>query len=228
MQVEREFFGAESDQQIGERVIGVGDGDGDGVDDLLMTGYSDNTDERQVWLVNGASDGNVRRLKRFSAADNTEGSFGASLARGRFNQGSDQEIIAFGTPFIESERDGESDLLSRVYFTTLEGDSLGTNSARIIEGEDLGIGESMASLSLWDHDLLVTAGPGIMRVLRLVDGRAEVIQEFDLPRGSPVTLSSTNKLDPDGALKVWIGLPMLGLVRQATVRPPVPNTREGE
>ena len=179
LQVEREYIGAQSDQQIGERVIGVGDGNDDGIDDLLMTGYADNSaGERQVWLVNGNSNTEVSRLKRFSAADTTAGSFGASLAYGRFDRKGEQGVIAFGTPFIESSREGEVDLLSRLYSTTLEGESLGTNSARIIEGEEYGIGESMTTLTVGRHDLLVTAGPGLMRVLELVDGKAEVLQEF--------------------------------------------------
>ena len=227
--LESELVGSESDQRIGERAIEVGDGNGDGINDMLITGYSnDETGARQVWLVNGAVSGEVSRLKRFSAADETGGSFGASLAHGRFNQGSDQEIIAFGTPYIQSERDGERDLLSRMYFTTLEGESLGTSSARIIEGEDYGIGESVTTISLGGYDLLATAGPGVMRILKLVEGKAEVIHEFDLPRGSSTALASTGKVDPDGSYKIWIGLPMLGVVKQATVRPAMLSAAEGE
>lgn len=215
------IVGGESGQKIGQRVIAIKDGNGDGIDDYLLTGYSDsNSDQRQVWLVSGEETLKISRIKRFSAPENTDGLFGEALAIGRFDHRSDQRILAFGAPVVEVEHDGQVDILSRVYFTTNEGEPLGTSSARVFEEESKGIGSTMAKVSFDTHDILATAGPGRLRFLKLNDAKAEVITEFDLPRGATPILAATKEADDDGTFKVWIGLPELNSVRLITVRPP--------
>ena len=222
LNVVQTIVGGESGHKLGERVIAIKDGNNDGIDDYLLTGYSPaNPDQRQVWLVSGEDSTKVSRIKRFSAPENTAGLFGESLAIGRFDHNSNQEILAFGAPIVEVERDGQVDTLSRVYFTTNGGEPLGTSSARVFEDETKGIGGTMAKLSFETHDILATAGPGRLRFLKLNGAKAEVLKEFDLPRGATPVLAATKEADEDGTFKVWVGLPELNSVRVLTVRPPV-------
>lgn len=214
------IVGGEANQKIGERVISINDSNDDGINDLLLTGYSsDNSDQRQVWLVSGIESDKLSRIKRFSAPENTAGLFGNALAVGRYDHNLDQDILAFGAPIVEVDRDDKVERLSRVYFTTGAGDPLGTNSARIIEGEPQGIGSSMTTINVGEYDFLVTAGPGLLRMIKLNDAKAEVVKEFELPRGATPVLASTNDLDADGEIKLWVGLPELSSVRLITVRP---------
>jgi hypothetical protein len=214
------IVGGEANQKIGERVISINDSNEDGINDLLLTGYSsDNSDQRQVWLVSGAESDKLSRIKRFSAPEYTAGVFGNALAMGRYDHTLNQDILAFGAPIVEVDRDDKVERLSRVYFTTGMGDPLGTNSARVFEGETQGIGSSMTTINVGEYDFLVTAGPGLLRIIKLNDSRAEVVKEFELPRGAIPVLAATNDLDVDGEIKLWVGLPELSSVRLITVRP---------
>ena len=217
--VENSFEGTKSEQKIGERVLAIADANQDQISDLLITGYEvDNRSNRQVWIISGQAEGSLSRIKRFSTPENTDGSFGASLAIGRFDQQINELLLAFGAPYVESNREDTIDYLSRLYFTTIEGEPLGTNSARILDTEEQGLGEAMAKIPLGDHELLVTSGPGLLRVLQMNAGTPEVIQEFSLPRGSRTTLAASQKVDADGLMRVWIGLPDLGMIKLMTVR----------
>ena len=79
----------------------------------------------------------------------------------------------------------------------------------------------MTKVSFETHDILATAGPGRLRFLKLNGAKAEVLKEFDLPRGATPVLAATKEADEDGTFKVWVGLPELNSVRVLTVRPPV-------
>ena len=218
LEVARSWVGNGVEQRVGERVIAIPDVDGDGIGEWLMTGYSsENT--RQVWIVDGSIEGELRRLKRFSTSDDTNGYFGESLAWGRWDSSSDDILLAFGAPYISIEREEGPVSTGRVYFTNGSGDPRGTNSARLSPDELFGLGLSMVTVELGDEQLLVVAGPRLLRVISFEEGTPQVRQEFILPVGARPTLASSPELEPNGEVRVWIGLPELEEVHLLTLRP---------
>ena len=219
LEINQSLEGSEPGQKIAEKIIGIGDSNEDGIDDFLMTGYPGGDDEnRQVWVVSGAEENGLNRLKRFSIPENTAGLFGESLAVGRFDSTLDSELLAFGAPYIEGRDDSPS--LGRVYFTSLFGDPLGTSSARLQNEDEAGLGISMVTVKLGEQDFLVSAGAGLIRVINVQDGKAVVVDEFtSLPSGIKPVLSASQNIDKDGSLKVWIALPEIASVRYLSIRP---------
>ena len=218
LEVTRAWVGNDVEQRVGERVIAIPDVDGDGIGEWLMTGYSsENT--RQVWIVDGSVEGALRRLKRFSTSDDTNGYFGESLAWGRWDSSNDDVLLAFGAPYISIEREEGPVSTGRVYFTNGSGDPRGTNSARLSPEELFGLGLSMVSVELGDERLLVVAGPRLLRVISFEEGAPQVRQEFILPVGAHPTLAASPELEPNGEVRVWIGLPELEEVHLLTLRP---------
>jgi len=218
LEITRELVGNDVEQRVGERVISIPDVSGDEVDDWLMTGYS-SEGLRQVWVVDGSIEGDLRRLKRFSTSDDTHGYFGESLAWGRWGQSSDEVLLAFGAPYISVERDDMSVSTGRVYFTTGDGEPRGTNSALLYPDELFGFGLSMVSVKVGDEELLIVAGPRLLRIIDFQEGEPRVRQEFVLPIGAQPVLAASPELEPNGEFRVWIGLAELEEVHLLTLRP---------
>jgi hypothetical protein len=218
LEIVQEFVGNDVEQRVGERVIAIPDVNGDDVSDWLMTGYS-SEGVRQVWVIDGSVEGDLRRLKRFSTSDDTHGFFGESLAWGRWDQSTDDVLLGFGAPYISAEQDEELVSTGRVYFTTGDGEPRGTNSALLSSDELFGLGMSMVSVTVGDEELLIVAGPRLLRVISFQEGQPQVRQEFVLPFGARPVLAASPELEPNGEMRVWIGLGELEEVHLLTLRP---------
>ena len=209
--VQVDFRGDEEGQRFGERVISVMDSTDDGIPELLTTAWKKNQEdvlERQVWLLEGATG---RRLKRFYASEDTDGSLGSSMAWGSLGASGELQM-AFGSPRVR--RDDQS--FGRIYFINQDGEDRGTST---LGGDDLEYGTDMITFPLSGafegQEGLVIAARGRVRIL---GSNHEVVQEINFGSEEIPTLARSTTRDPSGRYRVWVGLPEDQLIYILSVR----------
>lgn len=216
--------GTAAEQRVGEVFEAVHDSNGDGVGDLLFTGFDVSREGREVWLVDGSLN-KISRIQSLVIGENTQDRFGEAMAWGYFDVSNSNPHLAFGSSYVEADS-MTSDLLSvgRVYFTDQIGQPLGTNSARPDPNGGSGYGSAMVSMTIEGRSYLIVAGAGRLRILKLNGGEVVVISEMSIPTGITPSLAGSNRLDGDGVYRFWLGMPELSQAQEFTLRPPTLDT----
>ncbi len=197
-------YEGEEGQRLGERLTAIPDNDGDGVDDIMTTAWSDEGGEaqRQIWILSGATG---RGLKRFSSPEETSGTLGEGLAVAPF-AADGAPALAFSAPRSLS---GAGQERGRLFVLTPEGESLGS---LIHEGE---FGATLLSARLCERDVLLVGGRGRLYV---VSDARELVASVTLASDEVPTLAAATRPDPDGRTSVWVGLPGVGRIYTLKVR----------
>jgi len=210
-------YAGQAGQRLGERLVGVPDVDGDGVEDIMTTAWAQRAggaggaggeggEERQVWVLSSATG---RGLRRFSAPEQTFGTLGDALAvapLGGAGEGGGGAALVFSAPRALSP---EGEERGRLFVLTPDGESLG-GAARPDE-----FGGSLLPLRAGGRDLLAVGARGR---IYLLNDRLELAASLALDGDEVPTLAAAGRPDPDGRTRLWVGLPALGRLYTLEVR----------
>lgn len=208
VKVDHSIRAAEGGQLLGERILSTFDVDGDGYAEVLSTLWKTTADgerAREVWLLNGVSG---ERALRVATNEDTQGSFGAGLAWGYFQEGGEPSL-ALGAPKIKPTEGAER---GRVYFVNESGESQGITG---VENKEYGSVLLTIKRSPDESDLIIVGGRGYLRIF---GANRELTRELNLEFDEVPTLATSSLRDPEGRFRVYVGFPEAGRLYTLGIR----------